>query len=148
MILAKYLRAESIVIGLKAGEKWAAIDELLNLLDRQDLIADTRQVRQDPIAREKKMSTGMENGLAIPHAKSVGARQLAIALGLKPQGLEFESLDGQPARIIFLVVSRQDTTGPHIQCLAEIASLCNRNEIRQALIQATTPQQVLRTLTR
>ena len=147
MKLAKFLRLQSIVIGLRAADKWAAIDELLATLDAQGLVTDAAQVREDLIAREKRMSTGMELGLAIPHAKSTGATGLAVALGIKPKGLDFASLDGEPARVIFLVVSRKDTTGPHIQCLAEIATAYSREGTRQALLAAGTPAEALRVLT-
>ena len=146
MRLGKYLKPASILIGLKAGDKWRAIDALLELLDRQGLVADAVEVRRDLIARENKMSTGMEHGLALPHAKSAGAKDLAVALGIAPEGVDFDSLDGQPARIIFLIVSRVDRSGPHIQCLAEISSLCIREDVRKALLAARTPDQALRAL--
>ena len=146
MKLSKYLRLGSIIIGLNAQTKWEAIDELLVPLDRQGLLADAAKVREDLVARERKMSTGLERGLAIPHAKSAGAKELAVALGIKPDGVEFDSLDGQPARAIFLVVSRHDRSGPHIQCLAEIAALYGRAEVRDALAAAKIPAQAMSAL--
>lgn len=147
MKLSKYLRPGSIIIGLSAQTKWEAIDELLAPLDRQGLVADAAKVREDLIARERKMSTGMERGLAIPHAKSSGAKELAVALGITPEGIEFDSLDGQPATMIFLVVSRHDRSGPHIQCLAEIAALYGRAEVRNALGAAKAPLAAMSILT-
>ena len=146
MKLSKYLRPASIIIGLNAQTKWEAIDELLTPLDQQGLVADAAKVREDLVARERKMSTGMERGLAIPHAKSSGAKELAVALGIKPEGVEFDSLDGQPAKVIFLVISRHDRSGPHIQCLAEIAALYGREEARNALTAAKSPAQALSAL--
>jgi len=146
MKLSKYLRPESIAIGLNADTKWDAIDDLLALLERQGLLDDAAQVRADVVSREEKMSTGIELGLAIPHAKSTGARDLIMALGIAPEGIDFGSLDGKPARAIFLVVSRKDTTGPHIQCLAEITARYGREDIRARLLAARTPQQALHAL--
>jgi len=146
MNLLRYLRPECIVIGMKAKDKWEAIDELLDVMARNGMVADAKLVRADVIAREKKMSTGMEFGLALPHAKSDGAKDLAIALGIAPEGINFDSLDGKPARVIFLVVSRKDITGPHIQCLAEIASLFRDEKVRQALQSARTADEVLKLL--
>ena len=146
MKLSKYLRPASIIIGLSAQTKWEAIEELLASLDQQGLVADAAKVREDLVARERKMSTGMERGLAIPHAKSSGAKELAVALGIKPEGVEFDSLDGQPAKVIFLVISRHDRSGPHIQCLAEIAALYGREEARNALTAAKSPAQALSAL--
>jgi len=146
MNLQRYLKPECVVIGIKAKDKWEAIDELLDVLVRNGLVADAKQVRADVVAREKKMSTGMEFGLALPHAKSDGAKDLAIALGTAPDGIEFDSLDGKPARVVFLVVSRKDITGPHIQCLAEIASLYRNEKLRDALPKARTPEEALKLL--
>jgi mannitol/fructose-specific phosphotransferase system IIA component (Ntr-type) len=143
MKLEKYLRPDCIRIGMKAEDKWGAIDELLDLLVRRGLIADAETVRRDLVAREKKMSTGMEFGLALPHAKSRGAKEMAIALGIKKEGIDFDSLDKQPAQVVFLVVSRTDTTGPHIQCLADIARLYRDETLRQRLPAVASPAAAL-----
>ena len=137
------MRPDSVIIDLPAETKWEAIDELLAALDRQGLVADADRARADILARENKMSTGLENGLAIPHAKSTGARELALALGIRPAGLPFDSLDGRPAQVIFLIVSRKDTAGPHIQCMSEIVSLYARQEVRSALLAAKTSAEVI-----
>lgn len=146
MDLLKYLRPASVIAGLQAKDKWEAIDELLSVLVRQDMVADAAMVRADLVAREKKMSTGMEFGLALPHAKSAGAKTLAIALGIARDGVAFDSLDGEPARVIFMVVSRKDITGPHIQCLAEIARLYKNPSLRTELPNARTAADAMRLL--
>jgi mannitol/fructose-specific phosphotransferase system IIA component (Ntr-type) len=146
MNLDKYLRPECVLIGMKAADKWEAIDELLGILDAQDLIEDMEVVRTDLHDRERKMSTGMEFGLALPHAKSNGAKSLAIALGVVKDGIDFDSLDHKPANVIFLVISRKDITGPHIQCLAEIARLYKDESLRERLSQVKTPQDALKLL--
>jgi PTS system fructose-specific IIC component len=130
-------------VQLKATNKQEAIDELLALLDRNGLLADPQTVRQDVLSREKQMSTGLTEGLAIPHAKSNGAKELAIALGLKGQGIEFASLDLEPAHAIFLIVSPVDRTGPYLQCLAEISSLYAQPQVRDRLLHARTVEEVL-----
>lgn len=146
MKLSKYLRPSSIVVGMRAATKSDAIIELLDVLVGQGLIADPEQARRDLFAREEKMSTGMEQGLAIPHAKSGGVKEMTVALGVKPEGIDFASLDGQPARVIFLVLPQKDVRGPHIQCLAEISLLYAREDIRRALLSARSPLAVMRAL--
>lgn len=146
MKLTGILREGSIVLALKARDKWEAIDELLEALVRQRLVRDAARARADLIAREKKMSTGMQAGLALPHAKTEAVNELTVAVGLAPGGLEFDSVDGQPARAVFLLLSRVGTTGPHIQCLAEIASLYGRPHVREALFAARTARDVLQAL--
>ena len=144
--LLKFLRPSCVITNMAATAKQEAIEELLLCLAREGLLDDTDKVRGDVLARERQMSTGLKDGLAIPHAKSEGAKALAIALGLKPEGLEFESLDGQPAKVIFLVVSRADRTGPHLQCLAEIAQFSANAEARGKLLEARSAEQALRAL--
>jgi len=82
------------------------------------------------------MSTGMHHGLAIPHGKSHAVTRLVGAVGLAPDGIDFNSLDGQPARIFILSVSPANRAGPHIQFLAEISRILNREDSRQAFLNA------------
>lgn len=76
------------------------------------------------------MSTGMQHGIALPHAKTEGVTRIVAALGLKPEGVEFQSLDGEPAKVILLLASPSRQSGPHIQVLASAAALLN-DEIRR-----------------
>jgi mannitol/fructose-specific phosphotransferase system IIA component (Ntr-type) len=81
------------------------------------------------------MSTGMQHGIALPHGRSTVIRELAVAVGISRQGVEFQSLDDEPARLIFMVVSPQDNSGPHLQILAGIAGILNREEARRDLLE-------------
>jgi mannitol/fructose-specific phosphotransferase system IIA component (Ntr-type) len=138
-----FLRPSCVALPLKAEDKLGAIEELLGLLEKEGLLADPEMVRRDVLAREKQLSTGLTEGLAIPHAKSAGARDLAMALGLKPEGIQFTSLDMEPARAIFLLASPADQTGPYLQCLAEISSFYAQPQAREKLLGAKTVQEVL-----
>ena len=142
-MIAKLLKRDCVAMHLWAATKDEAIDELLGLLDAQGLLKDLAQARADVFTREAKMSTGLKDGLALPHAKSEGVTGLCLALGLKPEGIEFGSLDGSLATMIFLVVSRADRTGPHLQCLAEITGTCREQSVREAVLRAKTIDDVL-----
>ena len=144
--LLRYITPACVIPRLAAEQKADAIEELLQVLAAQDLLDDVERVRQDVFARESQMTTGLTQGLAIPHAKSVGAKDLTVAVGLKPEGLDFESIDGLPARAIFLVVSRPDRSGPHLECLAEIARAYSNEAVRRALLEADTAQTVIAAL--
>ena len=146
MKLNKYIVPSCIIVGLSADDKWQAIDKLLNGLADAGAVQDRAQVREDLFAREKKMSTGMEGGLALPHAKSDGAKTLAVAVGISSEGIDFDSLDGNPAHVLFLVVSRKDISGPHIQCLAEIARLYRDGACRRRLLRSSRPEDVIKAL--
>ena len=142
MRLAEYLQPEHIKIDLQGNTKFQIIEELITLLDTNNALSDARLALQDVLAREGYLSTGLESGLAIPHAKTDGVKGMTIAFGIKKDGVDFESLDGKPATLIFLVLSPRTTSGPHIQTLAIITRSLKEQKIRQALQQADTIQDV------
>ena len=143
MDLAEYITAEHISTDLKNTSKFQIIEELLTLLNDNNALQDYDVALQDVLAREGYLSTGLENGLAIPHAKTDGVQGLRIALGIKKEGLDFESLDGKPAKIIFLVLSPRSTSGPHIQTLAVISRNLKEKHIRDSLVNAASIQHIL-----
>ncbi len=142
MKLYEYLPKEHIEPNLKGETKFQVIEELLDLLHKNNQLLDRDVALQDVLAREGYLSTGLENGLAIPHAKTDGVGKLVIAFGIKRDGVDFESLDGKPAYLIFLVLSPRDTSGPHIQTLAVISRNLKNKEIRDALLQAQTREEI------
>ena len=144
--LLKHLRPACVIPRLKAATKQEAIEELLQALDAQGVIEDIDTVRRDVLERESRMSTGIPGGLALPHAKSAGARDVTVAVGLKPEGIDFESLDGEPSRAVFLVVSGDAWSAPQLECLAQVAKLYSRSDVRDRLLGATTREAVLAVL--
>ena len=141
--MMRFLRPACIALPLRARRKQDAIEELIALLEAEGLLGNVEDVRKDVFVREKQMSTGLTEGLAIPHARSEGAKDVAIALGLTPDGIEFASLDMEPAHAIFLVVSPVDQTSAYLQCLAEISSFYARPDVRERLPKSKTVAEVL-----
>ncbi|MCK5345875.1 MAG: PTS sugar transporter subunit IIA, partial [Candidatus Heimdallarchaeota archaeon] len=115
-----YLPLEHIIYDLKGTTKIEIIEEMLHVMKEQNLVQEYEIALNDILDREGYLSTGLENGLAIPHAKTDSIEKLAIVFGLKKDGVHFESLDGKPSDLFFLVLSPKDTSGPHIQALALI----------------------------
>lgn len=138
MNIRKAITKETICLRLAAREKTAIIEELVDLLEKAGRISDRKAVLKCVLEREKKMSTGMHNGLAIPHGKTDTVEGLVAAVGLIPEGVDFESMDKQPSRIFILTVSPVNRSGPHIQFLAEISRLMNRADARRQLLEAET----------
>ena len=136
MKLGDYLPASHIKFELTGTTKIEIIEELLSLMQDLNLINQYETALNDILDREGYLSTGLENGLAIPHAKTETINNLAIVFGLKKEGVPFESLDGKPAELIFLVLSPKDTSGPHIQALALITrnlkNASNREKIKKS----------------
>ncbi|RMH63576.1 MAG: PTS sugar transporter subunit IIA [Calditrichaeota bacterium] len=127
---------------LRGADKTAVIDELLDVLYDSGVLADRATARHDVLAREQYLSTGMEEGLAVPHAKTDAVSELVVAFGLHRDGIDFESMDGKPARFIFLVLSPRSTSGPHIRALAQITRALKDASVRQALLEADTAENI------
>lgn len=98
--------------------------------------------------REAKMSTGMRVGVALPHGKTDTVPALATAVALKPEGIDFGTLDGKPARIFVMTISPLSDTGSHIQYLAEIGKLLTLPSLFEGLLAATTKQEMRNILLR
>ncbi len=142
MLLSDYLPESHIVVGLKGTRKIEIIEELLKVMLDRNLIEDYEMALNDILSREGYLSTGLENGLAIPHAKTRGINNLSMVFGLVPDGVEFETLDGKPAHLIFLVLSPVDTSGPHIQALALISRNLKNASTRNQIINAKSAKEV------
>jgi fructose-specific phosphotransferase system IIA component len=142
MNLKKLLSEKNIFLDLKSRTKEGIIREMIDLLCAAGLIKDRDGALEAVLTREKKMSTGMQNGIAIPHGKTDSVDRLIPALAVKKKGVDFKSLDGKPACIIIMTVSPASTTGPHIQFLAEISGLLKDPEKREKIIHAKTPDEI------
>ncbi len=123
MNITDILAKESVRVPLKATEKEAAIAELVDLLNDNGLLARRDDVLASVLAREGVRSTGIGQGLAIPHGKSPGCRRLAMAVGKPASPIDFDAIDGRPCKFIILLVSPSDETGPHIKALANVSRM-------------------------
>jgi fructose-specific phosphotransferase system IIA component len=132
------VRPDCISLNLMGETKEEILTELVDILDRQGKLEDRDQVLADVLQREKTMSTGMQHGIALPHAKTDGIRNIAVAVGIKKAGIDFESLDGEKSRLFIMIISPRKTTGPHIQFLAAIGVLLQDERIREEIISAGT----------
>lgn len=143
--LSRYLRPDLVKARLEGETKEAIIDELIDLLHRGGAIRDEATVRATILEREAQMSTGMENGIAIPHARTADVRQLICAVGLKKNGVDFDALDGQPSRIFVLTLSPPDAADPHIQFMSMISRILDE-EGRDRVLAAETDEELWQTL--
>ena len=146
MNLKKPLTVETISLDLKGENKEAILAEMVDLLVASGHIRDRDAVLKAVLEREKRMSTGMQNGIAIPHGKTDSVDCLLAALGIKRAGVDFGALDGQPSTIFVMTVSPDSRTGPHIQFLAEISRPLNDVAVRTKLLSATSREEVLHLL--
>jgi fructose-specific phosphotransferase system IIA component len=142
MILTQILELECVKVPLQGTDKDSVIRELVDLLDAAKLLADKNEVLQAVLSRENTRSTGIGSGIAIPHGKCKGVRELVMAMGVSPKGIDFQSIDGKPVYILVLLVSPIDKTGPHIQALARISRLMLDEDFKNKLQSAASAEQL------
>lgn len=143
MNLLDILSPESTIVDLKGESKEDIIAELVNSLPVGDAITDRDQVLQAVLDREKIMSTGIGDGIAIPHGKSAAVTELVAAMGTQRRGVDFDALDGEPAFVFFLLVSPANVSGPHIKALARISRLLKNEEFKKKLIEADSAEDII-----
>jgi mannitol/fructose-specific phosphotransferase system IIA component (Ntr-type) len=136
MKLSELITADLVEVPLRAADKWEALATIARIPARAGRYSSALVpvVEQALVARERSMTTGMEHGIAIPHAAIDGIDDLVAVLGLNPVGIPFETLDGAPARIIIGLVIPRSKKLAHIKTLAEIARLLSRAEVRDRLL--------------
>lgn len=143
MSLLDILTVKSTIVGLKGTSKDHIIEELVDTLEVGAAISDRDKVLEAVLEREKIMSTGIGDGIAIPHGKSDAVTELSAALGIHKRGVDFEALDGEPAFVFFLLVSPANVSGPHIRALARISRMLKNDGFKKKLIEAESPQDIL-----
>lgn len=147
MNLKNVLREDSIALHLKGGTKEEIIEELLAAAARSGRLKDVDAARRSILERERRMSTGMKHGIAIPHGKTDAVDSLIACIGVADKGVDFDALDHEPCRIFILTLSPSDKTGPHLQFLAEVSLLFRSEEKRQTILSAAQPKDVLAVFT-
>jgi len=146
MKTSEFLISKAICSDLKSKTKKDVIDELINLLIDTGAIdkKQKKKVLEVLLAREALGSTAIGQGIAIPHGKCDSVKKLVGCLGVSKEGIDFESLDGEPAHIFFLLVAPVDSAGPHLKALARISRLLKDKFIRDSLRAASDEKEILK----
>lgn len=146
MKIGDFLREKAISVSLKAIDKPGVIREMVQLLVKAGEVKpqDTDRFVEILLAREALGSTGIGQGVGIPHGKSNCVSQLVGAFGISPRGVNFDALDGEPVYIFFLLVAPEDAAGPHLKALARISRLLKDKFFRDSLREAKEERTVLR----
>jgi mannitol/fructose-specific phosphotransferase system IIA component (Ntr-type) len=137
---------ENISLNLKSTTKETAINELLDILSVQGKLIDRDTALADLLNREQTMSTGIPNGIAIPHAKTSGIQEMALALGIKKSGLDFDSALDDKTRIIILALAPPEKAKPLYQFLLTITAILNNDAARSELLAAKSPAEIVELL--
>jgi fructose-specific phosphotransferase system IIA component len=128
------------VAGISKGE---IIDQMIQIISTSPKVLDIEKVRTAIFDREKIMSTGVGNGFAIPHGKTDAVTDVVAAFAVTAKAIDYESLDEQPVRLIFLLVGKDSMVGPHIKLLSRISRLMNKEDFRAKLLTADSPKAVM-----
>jgi PTS system nitrogen regulatory IIA component len=143
MALVDLIRPEVVKVPLVSTNKPDVIRELVELLRDAGLITDVEAVYDALMARESLGSTGLEQGIAVPHAKTPAVNSLTVALGISPRGIDFQAIDGNPSKLFFLLLAPPGQSGPHIEALADIARITRSRAFCRTVIGSTSPEEVV-----
>ena len=146
MALIDMVTEEIVKIPLESKDKPDVLRELVQILKDAGEIDDFDTVLKAVQEREDKGSTGLEKSIAVPHAKASTVSSLKLAIGIAPEGIDFDSLDKQPSKLFFLLVAAPDQSGPHVEALGEIAKLSRSNAFCRALVNADSAAEVVELL--
>jgi PTS system nitrogen regulatory IIA component len=146
MNLKTVLNQDTISLHLKGTTKEEIINELLDILVRENKVQDRKAALDAIMDREQKMSTGMKHGIAIPHGKSNTLENLVACIGISDNPVDFDALDHEPCRIFIMTLSPVEKTGPHLQFLAEVSLLFKSSEKRNEILNAKSAEEVIRVL--
>ena len=144
MKITDILNKDKIISELKGNGKEDIINEMIDLFNDDNRVNDITKVRNAVLEREKIMSTGVGKGFAIPHGKTNAVNDMIAAFGKTSHKIDFNSLDKQPVNLVFLLVGKEDAVGPHIKLLSRISRMMNKDEFREQLLQAQSPEEIFR----
>ena len=142
MKIRDILGKQAIKIGMEANNKEEALKELVEVLAKVKDIGDKKAIVKSLIERENLGSTGIGQGIAIPHAKTEKLGELIAVLGISKKGVDFDALDGEPVFIFFLLVGPKDSAGPHLKALARISRLLRDNFFCELLKRAKDSSEI------
>lgn len=142
--ISEVLRPELMKFGMEATDKKQAILELAELMWEHGFIEDLQGLVDATMEREAEYSTGIGMGVGIPHAKSAVVKQPVVAFGKSSKGIEFDSFDGEPVYLVFLIAVPEKSDKEHLNILSTLSRALMHEEVRDALMRATTPEEVIR----
>lgn len=146
MRLSDLLTEDTITTQLQSADKETIIEQLLDLAVHTGCVLERDAALRDVLKREEMMSTGLEGGVAVPHAKTQAVSGLTMSLGISREGIDFNALDGMPSKLLFFLLAPESEAGRNVQVLAQIARLTRNAAFCNLLIHASTPREALQVI--
>ena len=143
MALIDLISTEVVRLPITSANKFDIIRELLEVLQSAGQLTEFDTAYEAVLAREALGSTGLEHGIAVPHTKTDSVADLTMAIGISPEGVDFDALDGQPSHLFFVMLAPPDKAGPHIEALAEIARITRSRAFSRLLLSAASREEVV-----
>src|SRR3989338_9575853 len=143
MKITDILNEKTVRVNLPGTTKEEILNAMIELGAQSSHVDDKERMRTAIFEREKIMSTGVGSGFAIPHGKTDAVSDIVAAFAITEKPIDYQSLDEQPVRLVFLLVGRDTMVGPHIKLLSRISRLMNKEEFRQKLLEAPDVPSVL-----
>lgn len=145
MKISDILSTDVIAVNMDGADKEDAIKKIIDLAAKSGKILDVDKVSQTIFEREKLVSTGVGKGFAIPHGKTDAISDVVAAFAITKGPIDFDSIDGEPVRFIFLLIGKENLLNTHIKLLSRISRLMNKDEFREKLLDAGSSDEVLKT---
>jgi fructose PTS system EIIBC or EIIC component len=146
MRITEWLTKDTVLLTINGNGKQAVINELVDQLDNAGKLYDRDQFKAAILKREEQSSTGISNGIAIPHVKDSSVKKPAIAFGKTIAGVNFEAHDGKPSQLFFMIAAPEGANQIHLEVLSRLAKILMREEVRQKLMSVTTVEELLSTI--
>ncbi|HEY3252284.1 MAG TPA: PTS sugar transporter subunit IIA [Ignavibacteria bacterium] len=143
MKISDILSPDVVEVNLEVADKDDAIRKIIEISARSGKIIDINKVTDTIFERERLVSTGVGKGFAIPHGKTDAISDIVAAFIITKNPIDFDSIDGEPVRFIFLLIGKETLLNTHIKLLSRISRLMNKEEFRDRLLDATNKEEVL-----
>ncbi len=144
MKLSEIIKKNNIISELKAKDKKNVLNELAEVVSQNEPSIDKSLLVKVLLEREQLGSTGIGDGVAIPHGKLPGVKKPMVSFGRSVKGLDFDSMDGRPAYLFFLLLAPENSSGVHLQVLTRIARILKSSAFRKELMKAGTEEELYR----
>jgi fructose-specific phosphotransferase system IIA component len=143
MKISSILNEDLVKVNIPGDTKEDVINAIIDIAASSPKVKDVEKIRHAIFEREKIMSTGVGKGFAIPHGKTDAVSDIVAAFGITEKPIDYESLDHEPVRLLFLLIGKDSLVGAHIKLLSRISRLMNKEELRLKLLEAKTSAEIL-----
>jgi fructose-specific phosphotransferase system IIA component len=142
-MIEEFLDEDLIIVVDKVEGKFTMIERMVDKALKKGIIMTREPILHKIREREELESTGVIEGIAIPHARTEAVKDLLIIIGIIKEGLDFNSLDGKPVHVVFLIVAPEDAKQKYIKILARISRMCRQEDFRKSLLESNSPAEVI-----